>query len=325
MQMVGMARGAAARRPVLVLMAGLAALTVACASGSAAAPAGAPAAAGGGGASYDSLAGANREQPQAAPSAGPATPGGDNAAFKDGAKIIRTGSLQLDVADVPKALVAARTAIQGLGGYIGASEQYRDGDNVVATITYRIPAARWEEALDALRKLGGEVGENTDSADVTGQIVDLDARIRNLRASETALVGYIAKATKVSEILDVESRLSEVRGQIEQLTAQKANLDDQVAYATLAVTFAVDVAPIDAVTATWDPGGEAGRAGASLVGVLQALATAGIWFAIVWLPILAVLAVVVGIVYVIGRRFGVFHRSAGAPPLPPMPPAPAEG
>jgi len=290
----------------------------ACASSAAASPA--PPAAGGAGAP---LLGA-QEPPAAAPTAGPAQPnGGTDAAFNDGAKIIRTGQLQLEVPDVTKALLAARSAIQGIGGYIGASQQYQDGEDTVATITYRIPADKWETALDALRKLGKELTENTSSADVTGQIVDLDARIRNLKASETALVGYISKATKVSDILDIESRLSDVRGQIEQLTAQKAGLDDQVAYATLAVTFGVNVPAVQAAAATWDPAGEADRAGATLVGFLQGLVTAGIWFGIVWLPILLVLAVVVGVVVVVGRRFGLFRRSSGSPPVPPLPPAPA--
>jgi len=305
-------RGAAVDRSVPLLLALTAVVAVACASGSAASPA--PAAAGGAGAPIIGDQGA----PAAAPSAGPAqSNGGTDAAFSNGAKIIRTGQLQLEVADVSKALLAARSAIQGIGGYIGASQQYQNGEDTIATITYRIPADKWETALDALRKLGKELTENTSSADVTGQIVDLDARIRNLKASETALVGYISKATKVSDVLDIESRLSDVRGQIEQLTAQKAGLDDQVAYATLAVTFGVNVPAVQAAAATWDPAGEADRAGATLVGFLQGLVTAGIWFGIVWLPILLVLAVVVGVVVVVGRRFGLFRRSAGSPPVPP--------
>jgi Domain of unknown function (DUF4349) len=323
------ARGLATHRSVPILIVAVATLAIACgaSAGASPAPVGQPVGAGSGN------SGAQAPAASAAPGA-PAegTDGlvgqGGNAAFQDGAKIIRTGSLQLEVGDVPAALTSARKAIAGLGGYIGASQQYQDGDNVVATITYRIPADRWEDALDSLRKLGKEVGEQTNSADVTGQIVDLDARIRNLKASETALVGYIARATKVADVLEIESRLSDVRGQIEQLSAQKASLDDQVAYATLAVTFGVEVQAVKAAAAQWDPSGEVDRAGASLVGFLQALATAGIWFAIVWLPILAVLAIVVGLVVFVGRRFGLFRRSPGPPPVPPMPPTPpavAEG
>jgi hypothetical protein len=262
----------------------------------------------------------------AAPAGGQEGPGvvqpgqGDNA-FRDGSKIIRTGALQLEVVDVTASLNSARASIVGMGGYIGASQQQRDGDSVLATITYRIPSERWEDALDALRKLGKEVGERTDSADVAGQLVDLDARIRNLRASETALVKHLAEAARVSDVLEIESRLSEVRGQIEQLSAQKAGLDDQVAYATLTVTYGVEVQAVKQAAESWSPKNEVDRAGASLVGFLQALATAGIWFAIVWLPILLVLGIVAAGALFVARRLGLVRRAS--PPVPPLPPAPA--
>ena len=244
----------------------------------------------------------------------PVAPDGEAAAFQDGAKIIRTGSLQLEVADVRAAISSGRSAMLGMGGYIGASQQYSDGDGIVATITYRIPAERWEEALDALRALGESVGEQTDAADVTGQIVDLDARIRNLKASESALVRHLGDAGKVSDVLEIEARLSDVRGQIEQLSAQKANLDDQVAYATLTVTYGVEVQAIQAAADRWDPQAQVDEAGASLIGFLQSAANVGIWLAIVGLPILIMVSIVVAIALFVARRFGFFRRAAAAPP-----------
>jgi hypothetical protein len=319
-------RGVATRRSVpVLLLVFVAALLVAC--GAASSGASAPAAGGAGQAGGPTT---NDDQPMGQPAASlaPAAPvdqpddqgNGAEIAALDGLKVVRTGSLQLEVSDVPAALASARSSIIGLGGFIGASQQYRDGDDVVATVTYRIPADRWEDALDRLRKLGTEVGEQTDSADVTSQLVDLEARIRNLRASESALVGYLAKTSRIEDILEIESRLSNVRNEIEQLAAQQASLDERVAYATLAVTYGVDVAPIEVAAANWDPGREVGNAGASLLGFLQALATVGIWFAIVWLPILLVLGAVAGVAYAIGRRLGWFGRPA--PPVPPLPPAP---
>jgi hypothetical protein len=52
--------------------------------------------------------------------------GGDVALFND-AKIVRTGSLQLTVPDVGKALTSARDAIRSVGGYIGGSQQEQTG------------------------------------------------------------------------------------------------------------------------------------------------------------------------------------------------------
>ena len=321
-------RGAARRALTSVAVVAIALLTVACGAGMSGAAAAPSMPAGGG----QGQGNGNPSLPAA--SAAPQTPGnapdeggvgqGNNAAVRDGAKIIRTGSLQMEVEDVPAALSSARGSIIGVGGFIGASQQYRDGDDVFATITYRIPVDRWEDALDALRRLGTEVGEQTDSADVTGQLVDLDARIRNLKASETALVGYLANASRVEDLLEIESRLMDVRGQIEQLSAQKLSLDDQVAYATLAVTFGTEAKVIEAAAENWDAMSEVEQAGASLLGFLQALATFGIWFAIVWLPILLVVGVVVGIGLVIARRLGWLRRPP-MPPVPPTPPAVAEG
>ena len=295
-------------------------LIAACGAGaSAPQAAGAPAFAGNAGASAAPAAdrsGAEAYGPDGQPIAG----GDTAAAFKDGAKIIRTGSLQLEVADVKAAIGAGRSAIQGMGGYIGASQQYNDGESIVATISYRVPSDRWEDALAALRALGTEVGEQTDTADVTGQIVDLDARIRNLRASESALVKHLSDSAKVADILEIESRLSEVRGQIEQLTAQKASLDDQVAYATLTVTYGVEVQAVRQAADRWDPRAEIDQAGASLVGFLQVLASAVIWFAIVGLPILLMVTLVVAIGLFVARRLGYVRRGAAPPP-----PAAAEG
>ena len=327
-------RGVTARRFVPGLLMFVALIVGACGAASMGAGAASAPPAGGG----NNLIGGEDDNPAGLPAASlaPAAPdganqqpgaqtGGDEAAFQDGAKIIRNGSMQLEVADVPKALASARSSILGVGGYIGASQQSRTDDEVVATVEYRIPVDRWEDALDALRRLGTEVGEQTDSADVTGQIVDLDARIRNLRASESALVAYLEKSTQLNDMLEIESRLTNVRSEIEQLSAQKASLDDRVAYATLAVTFGVEVAPIQVAAANWDPGAEVGSAGATLLGFLQALATVGIWFGIVLLPVLLVVGVVSGIVYAVGRRLGWFRRPSPSPPIPPLPPTPAAG
>jgi hypothetical protein len=318
--------GAKRTLALTLILTATASLAVAC-SGSAAAPdlsargaAAAPAAAPADG-STGSSTGSSQDEAAVTPApiaGGLGTTGANGAAIQDGARIVRTGSLQLDVKDVKTSLNAARDTITGMGGYIGASQQSNDGKSIVATVTYRIPESRWEEALAALRSLGDEVGEKTDAAEVTNQIVDLAARIRNLQASETALVRHAAEATKISDLLEVESRLTDVRGQIEQLTAQQKNLENQAAYGTLAVTFGTEIAAVQKAAAQWDPKTEVDRAGASLIGFLQTLTTAGIWFAIVWLPMLIALAIVLGVGLVIARRLGFFRRAA-----PPLPPAPA--
>lgn len=268
--------------------------------------------------------------PSAAPGAGQGqgegsgqTDGGTPEAPRDEAKIVYTGSLDLVVADLDAATSQARSAIDALDGYVGGSRSENDGNSPTATITFRIPAARWDEGVGKLRALATKVvREQTSATEVTGQLVDLEARIRNLRASETALQGIAANAARVTDLLEVQRELTNVRGEIERLDAGRAALVDQTAYGTLETTFGLEIIAVQTVAKGWDPANEVDRASASLVSVLQRLASAGIWFVIVWLPVLLVLGILLaGGVWGL-RRLGLFRARPAIEGWPPaVPPA----
>ncbi len=226
------------------------------------------------------------------------------AAPRDDLKIVYTGSLQLVVTDLPASVAKAKAAVLATGGYVGGSNEANDGDRSVATVTYRIPATRWDDAIESLRGLATKViAEQTQATEVGGQIVDLEARLRNLRASEMSLQAIAEGTGKVSDLLEVEAQLTDVRGQIEQLDGQRAQLEDQVAYGTLVTTFGLEVIQVQQAAAGWDPATDVDGALATLIAGGQALVSAGIWFGIVWLPAILVL-VALGLVgrFVI-RRF----------------------
>jgi hypothetical protein len=294
------------------LLAVIAGMLAACAG--AAAPAASPA----GMAAPTARNGISGAPPTGAPAPGDDETGGGDPAAPGApvvdAKIVRTGNLTLQVEDVAVAVSSAGAAIERLGGYVGASRQALDDDRPVAQITYRIPSDRWDEALAGFRRQGKVLDEQTEAVDVGAQLVDLAARIENLQASERALQGIAASATRISDVLEVQQRLFQVRGEIEQLRAQQAHLEDQTSYGTLTVTFGVEVVAIAEATKDWSPATEAELATATLVDILQGLATAGIWFGIVWLPILIVLAVIGFAVLTVLRRLGVVGR--GNPPAP---------
>ena len=229
--------------------------------------------------------------------------------------IIKTGTMTLQVAGVDAALAAASQQVAALGGYASASERSGDGEGEFASITFRIPADRWDEALTALRGLAEKVlDERTGTQDVTSQVIDLGARIKNLQATETALQAIMAQATQIKDVLAVQAELTQVREQIERLTAEKGGLEEQASYSTLTVGFQVKPTPVLTAQEDFDPASQVDQASASLVSILQGLATAGIWFAIVWVPILLALAVIVSVVILVFRRF---QRRGAAEPLSP--------
>ncbi len=270
------------------------------------------------------------EGPMAAPTAAPAMPGGAESRSAAGgtgssgaaafdlanqALIVKTGTMTLEIDDLDAAITTARAAIEGLGGYVSASDRSATDDQKVASVTYRIPAARWEDALDALHKLGKKlVAEQVNTQEVTGQVLDLGARIDNLQATEAALQAIMERATKISDVLDVQSQLTDVRGQIEQLSTEKSHLEQQAAYGTMTVTFRIPVTPaVTVVSKGWDPATEVDHAAAQLVEMGQGLASLLIWFVIVVLPVLVVLLIVGVPALLVLRRIARNSRSAGTP------------
>ena len=273
--------------------------TVGASVGDGGAPAGGPEA---------GLGGASGEDPGNEAPQGRGAGSGDIASFQDAARpdllVIREGSMTLEVEDLDASLDAAGAAIAALGGYESGSERTGRGEHARATVVYRFPAADWERALAGMRDIGDEVlDEQSQTSDVTGEVVDIEARIRNLRVTEAAFQSIMDRATAIDDVLNVQAELTGVRSEIEQLSSKSTQLREQAAMSTLRVEFVLPDTPIVArQEARFDPGRETEAATARLVEILQALATAGIWFGIVWLPVLLALGLIGGVGFLVSRR-----------------------
>lgn len=152
-------------------------------------------------------------------------------------KIVRTGALELTVKSPADAAEQIRRMAESLGGYLETAQIGGTKDVPTADLTIRIPAARFEEAKAQIRQLATRVeSEKTDAQDVTRQYVDMEARLRNLRAEEAQYLTIMKTAYKVSDLLQVEQKLSEVRGQIEQQQAEFQTLSKQVETVSIAIS-----------------------------------------------------------------------------------------
>jgi hypothetical protein len=219
-----------------------------------------------------------------------AQPSGDQ--IPDGTYVVRTGRLRLEVTDLAVAVDGGRRSITMLGGYVGGSEESHVASGGWASVTYRIPVARWEDALTGLRELGRVIDLNTESADVTSEVVDLEARLANLRSTEAAFQAIMQRAETIPDVIKVQEELTAVRGQIERLTAQRDNLANRAAMATLTIMFETPTIAVAQDVEGWSAGHEIEAAVASLMAVLQRLSSIGIWLGIVVLPVLLPFAAV---------------------------------
>ncbi len=140
--------------------------------------------------------------------------------------IIRTGNLSLVVNDVTASVDQITRLTDNFKGYVVSARSWREGERLVGSITVRVPATQFADAMRAIRALAVEVtSETTSSKDVTEEYVDLTAKLRNLEAAETQLLRIMEKATKVDEILAVQRELTNVRGEIEQTKGRMQYLE----------------------------------------------------------------------------------------------------
>ena len=152
-------------------------------------------------------------------------------------RTIRTGAMDLIVKNPRDSSEAIRQLAERVGGFLVSSEISGGEDASNASLTIRVPAARFEDARAEIRKLGLRVeSEKLDAQDVTKQYVDQSAQLRNLRAQETQYLGILKQAKTVKDTLEVSDKLDEVRGEIEQQQAEFDTLSKQVETVALTIS-----------------------------------------------------------------------------------------
>jgi len=142
-------------------------------------------------------------------------------------KIVRTGTLTLQVKDIGKAQDEVTAIASQMNGFVVSSNQRADDDeDPRGSISIRVPAERFNEALQKIKAISVKVVyENTNSQDVTEQYTDLKAQLKNYEATEAQYLELMKKAENVKDILEVQRELSNVRGNIERVKGRIQYID----------------------------------------------------------------------------------------------------
>ena len=192
--------------------------------------------------------------------------------------VLRTAQLTVQVTDIELALAQARQIATRGGGFVSASntrvEKVNDQDRMVADLTLQVRSDAADSTLSELRGLGKVTTETSGSQDVTEEYVDLTSNLRNLQASESAILKLMDKATQIQDILALQRELTNVRGQIERIQGRKTYLERRSDMAT--ITLGLRLPPIEGtrVGGGWDPLGVAARGWQASLAVLRGAAEA---------------------------------------------------
>jgi hypothetical protein len=218
--------------------------------------------------------------------------------------VIKTGSITIVVKSVEEAVNAVTSMATAAGGYVVSSKSGSENEKLVATLTIKVPADKFEASMATLRAMALEPPtENINGQDVTEEYADLDAQLGNLRATEKQLLNLLDRAQTVDDTLKVYNQLTNIRGQIERLQGRMQFLARSAALSTITVSLRPQVEKTIVKTGreAWQPSDTFTQAARAFMSALQVLGDLGIW-AVVFSPICLIPLVILWVLWRLTRR-----------------------
>ncbi len=150
-------------------------------------------------------------------------------------KLIKNVNLELETKEYDKLVFDITAQVNSLGGYIenSAFSDYSKGTSRYASIVARVPSESLDSFVNKVAEQSNVIYRNESVQDVTLQYVDLDSHKKSLLTEQKRLLELLEKAETVADIIEIESRLSEVRYQIESMESKLRTIDNQVNYSTV--------------------------------------------------------------------------------------------
>ncbi|ESU24629.1 hypothetical protein FEDK69T_05510 [Flavobacterium enshiense DK69] len=149
-------------------------------------------------------------------------------------KIIKTGTLCFESSNLDQSFTTVKAAIIKHKASVQNDASGKNDALVFRNITIRVPSQAFDNLIAEISQGVNHFDRKEISAeDVTEEYIDVEARLNAKRVLEKRYFELLAKATKVSEMLEIENSLSEVREEIEAKEGRLKYLQNQVSMSTV--------------------------------------------------------------------------------------------
>jgi hypothetical protein len=233
-----------------------------------------------------------------------------------GRMIIKDAVMSLLVADPDLAIERVTSLAADQGGYLISSRAWMENGFKNAELKMGVPSAHFEDTLNQLRRMAVQVlDEQSSGQDVSADYADLQARLTNLEATADRVRAFLDQATTVDQSLKINTTLSDLEGQIEQVKGQMKFYEGRSAYSTITVlvkpqqptptaTLTPTTTPTPTATPSWNPGKTVNSASKVMVQMLQGGSDLLIWAVFLLWPFALVVLVVWWVIRRLTRKPG---------------------
>ena len=214
--------------------------------------------------------------------------------------VIRDADMAIVVPNPQQAVDDLTRLAEQMGGFVVDANVYSrlssEGVEMqYGSITLRVPAEKFDDAIAQISQMAERVERKAISGqDVTAEYVDLEARLKNLEATEAQLQRIMNEAVSTEDVLTVYQELSRVRGEIEQVKGRMKYLKTAAAMSAISVDLIPSEAAKPFTIGGWEPVGVAKDAILMLLRTLRGIANLLIWVLLYFVPVLLVLGLVFG-------------------------------
>lgn len=176
-----------------------------------------------------SQAGGGGSQPQAA-------------SLPTGREVVHSAELRVRSGNVEDSATKAKQMVTTAGGYV--ERESTSSDPARSEIALKIPSDRYTDVLNQLStQLGTKLSLSQQAEDVTGEVADVEARVRSAKATLESFRKLLGRANSVGEIINVEKEIAEREADLESLQARQKSLTHRTQFATVTVTLVTTPAP----------------------------------------------------------------------------------
>ncbi|MEP6924693.1 MAG: DUF4349 domain-containing protein [Pyrinomonadaceae bacterium] len=158
-------------------------------------------------------------------------------------KIIRNANLTLESATTEEVGRKIAQIAEQRGGFVVSSDMQArtnssgEANGSTVNLVVRVPAAQFEQTVAEIRQTSNRVvQEKVSGQDVTEEFIDLEARLKTKRALEAQFLEIMKQSRTVSDALEVQKQLAEVRGEIEKIEGKRKFLESQTSLSTITIT-----------------------------------------------------------------------------------------